>query len=544
MYLNKFLLFIGLMSLLAGCGGGNKYSDSDLYNGAASSNPKNVQETFLYSTSLYGSDDNGPRANIAVLLPMTGTSKTTGNDIRTAIETAFLLKPKSNVRVSFYDLSGNTNKRADTINRVLGTSPDVVIGPLFAEDARILRDEKPSSLPVISFTSDVKSLGDGVMSVNLIPTQSIETIIRQIQSNNPRGLVIFAPNNSTGESMLSVADIATDLYNVPVSGIFYYDSGKSDSIRNAALRASLYNTRKAVNTRAREVLSDILSQEELSKDVRKDLSNQLERISRTETLGELPYDSILFLGNGDDSKALASFLRYYGISNHDVAFYGTTLWQNSDIASDLTLSGAQYATLPEISNNFANLYTMTSGKKPDHLAAFGYDAANLALGKFYTQKSGPAYFFDPSGFIGSAGVFRIQPTGEPEHTLRIVELNGTDTPKTVKHAPNNFLVPLYNIHLNKTNMVSEKPISGYRINAGDYIRIPDDLREKSVYRTKNIGTDYVDSETTNQSQRTHIPVYVPTESADEVETISDPDFQPVKLESVSRKYIDTVEIEE
>ena len=53
---------------------------------------------------------------------------------------------------------------------------------------------------------------------------------------------------------------------------------------------------------------------------------------------------------------------------------------------------------------------MMSGKDADYLAAFGYDAANLALGKFYTQKSGPAYFFDPSGYIGTTGVFRIQPT--------------------------------------------------------------------------------------------------------------------------------------
>lgn len=544
MSMNKFLLFIGLTSLLAGCGGGSGNYDSGVYNTVATSNPRNVQESFLYSTSLYGYDDDGPHANIAVLLPMTGTSKTTGNEIKTAIETAFLLKPKANVRVSFYDLSGNITKRQDTINQVLDTSPDVIIGPLFAEDARILRDAKPDNLPVISFTSDTKSLGDGVMSVNLIPTQSIETIVRQIQSDGTKGLVIFAPNNTTGESMLSVADVATDLYNVPVSGIFYYDAGKSESIKDAALRASLYNTRKAVNNRAREVLSDILAKENLSKEEKKDLSNQLEHISRTETLGDLPYDSILFLGNANDSKALASFLRYYGISNRDAKFYGTTLWQNSDITSDLTLSGARYAALPEISSSFVNLYNATGGKNPDYLAAFGYDAANLALGKFYTQKSGPSYFFDPSGYIGSAGVFRIQPTGEPEHTMRIVELNGSSNPKTVKNAPGNFLTPLYNIHLNKTRTVSEKPISISGINPGDYISIPEDLRYRPEYKTRTIGQNYIADEPEEKTVSKHIPIYVPTETDEEIETISDPNFQPVKLESVSRKYIDTVEIEE
>ena len=75
------------------------------------------------------------------------------------------------------------------------------------------------------------------------------------------------------------------------------------------------------------------------------IEQQLEKISRTETLGEIPYDAVLFLGNGEDAKTLASFLRYYGVGACDVAFYGTTLWHGSDIASDFTLSGAKYATL-------------------------------------------------------------------------------------------------------------------------------------------------------------------------------------------------------
>ena len=75
------------------------------------------------------------------------------------------------------------------------------------------------------------------------------------------------------------------------------------------MRASMYNARSAANSRAREVLSDILAKESLTSQQKYNLRHQLEKISRTETLGDLPYDSILFLGNGEDSKTLASFLR-------------------------------------------------------------------------------------------------------------------------------------------------------------------------------------------------------------------------------------------
>ena len=238
MSMNNFLFLIGLTGLLTGCGGGMFDSGSNRYNTTATSNPTDVQDSFIHSTSLYGSDDGGPSAEIAVLLPTSGIAKSHGNEIKTSIETAFLRKPKNNIKLSFFDLSGDAEQRYEIINQALDTDPDVVIGPLFAEDAKIIRDIKSDSLPVISFTSDVTALGDGVMTVNLIPTQSIETIINQMQTTTTKGLIIFAPNDKSGEMMMSVANTAANLYDVPIMGVFYYDSGKSDSIKDVAMRAS------------------------------------------------------------------------------------------------------------------------------------------------------------------------------------------------------------------------------------------------------------------------------------------------------------------
>jgi len=535
MNMNKFFLCLAL--LLAGCGGGMRYNAVKNQT-PATDNPSDVQESFLYSTSLYGSDDGGPSAHIAVLLPTSGMAKTHGNNIKTSVETAFLRKPKTNMKISFFDLSGTVEERYEIMNQALSGDPDVIIGPLFAEDARILRDIKPSDLPVISFTSDANSLGDGVMTVNLIPTQSIETIVRQMQIDNIQNLVILAPNDSTGQLMTSVADASANIYNIPIKGVYYYEPGNSDSIKDVAMRSSLYKVRNAASIRAREVLSDILTNENVSGTVRGDLSTQLEKISRTETLGEIPFDAILFLGNAEDSKTMASFLRYYGISNRDVAFYGTTLWHDPITASDFTLSGAKYATLPEMSKEFTELYTKSSGKTPDHLAAFGFDATNLVLGMIYSPLSEPDYLFNPNGYIGTNGAFRIQPNGESERTLRIMGLNGSGTPTEIKPAPTNFLTTLYNIDQNNTGYVYEQEILDYKIDPGDYITIPEELKQIQKYKTKPIKINSLVEPV--QHEQKPAQIYV-TENK---ETISDPDFEPVKKEKVSRKYIDSVEITE
>ena len=537
MYMNKFLIFAGITALLAGCGGMNK---SGHYNSIATSTPTDVQDSFLYSTSLYGSDDGGPNANIAVLLPMTGDAKSIGNDIKTSIETAFLRKPKSNIKISFYDLSGDDEYKYSVMRTALNSNPDVVIGPLFAGDAKIIRDIKPGNLPVLSFTSDTTSLGDGVMTMNLIPTQSIETIVRQMQYDGVTGLVLLAPNDNSGKTMVSVADSASEFYNIPIKGIFYYEPGKSDSIKDTAIKSSMFNTRNAVNIRAREILSDILTKENLTQQTANNLSAQLEKISRNETLGDLPYDAILFLGNGSDSKTLVSFLRYYGVSNRNVAFYGTTLWHDSNIISDFTMSGAKYATLPEISENFVRLYNMISDQDPNYLTSFGYDAANLALGMLFTQKTHDEYLYDPNGYVGTTGVFRIQPTGESERTLRIMELNGSATPRVFKESPENFLTPVYNVHVTKTTFLPEQELSTPGLNPGDYIKIPEYLKNKREYRTKTIGANYTPEEQAQVETSEAIQIYSDPEDS----KVENPDFEPVKKETISRKYIDSVEVQD
>jgi outer membrane PBP1 activator LpoA protein len=507
----------------------------------ATSNPSDIQEAYLASSTLYGSDDGGPSANIAVLLPTSGDAKSIGNDIKTSVETAFLHKTKQNLKVTFYDLSGEESEREEVIKTALYTNPDIVIGPLFAEDAKTIRGLKPSELPVISFTSDINALGNGVMTMNLIPSQSIEAITNQMKSDGATNMIIFAPNDNSGRLMTSVADKAASLYDIPVIGVFYYESGNSDSIKNAALRASMYDTRKAANTRAREILSDILTKESLDWGTRKNLTGQLEKISRNDTLGQVPYDSVLFLGNGEDTKTISSFLRYYGIGNRDAAFYGTTLWHGSDIASDFTLSGAKYATLPEISDNFINLYNMVSGKNPDYLSAFGYDAANLALGIIYTQQEKSDYILNPNGYIGTTGIFRIQENGESERALRIMELNGSESAVQIKDAPSNFITSIYNVNIHNLSSISERELKTRGINPGDYITIPENLRKKSEYRTKTIGANYkVADEDEESTFDTPVQIY----ESSEPETVSDPEYKSVKIEPVSRKYIDSVEITE
>ena len=535
MYINRFFRYFGLLALLSGCATTDT-PDVDWfaeYDALTTGTPRHMQ--YGRPSDGYGTSDATDTSThkMAVLLPLSGDNAPVGRTIRTSVETAILQSGAKNLSVSFYDSADKSN---DTINTILTSDPEIIVGPVFANDARAIRDAKDINLPVLSFTSDATAIGNGVMTMALMPTNSIETIVREIKNDNPAAqFIILAPDTASGKLMAGTAKHAGEIYDVPLNGIFYYTEHDSESIKNAALSASLYNTRTAAHTRARQVISDVLTNEQLSSFEESNLTQQLERLEKTDTLGGVPYNAVLFLGNGDDTKSLASFLRYYDVASRDARFYGTTMWDGSDIANDFTMSGAKFATLPESAPEFSAIYEQVSGTLPNRLATFGYDATNMAIGMIYSNKSDAAYLLDPSGYMGTDGLFRMTPNGASERALRIVELDGSGTPREVKPAARNFMTPLYNIEQRKIKPADSMDMETPGIDPDDFITLPERVMDK--YRSKTIGAT---TKSAPVAQKSKLVAIV----ADEEETVQSSEYKPVKLESVSRSYIDEYEVSE
>lgn len=526
MLMKKFFQF-SLLVLLASCGG---YDDA-AWVGDYSLPTVNSPATLQYGTPPETSDEK--THTMAVLLPMTGPNAAVGNIVRNAVEVAILQRTPKNLTVSFYD----TNDNAQTaISTALGKSPDVIIGPFFSGDTRYIRDTGVNNAPVLSFTSDVSAVGRGVMTMALLPTNGTEAIVQEMSRDKIKSFIILAPDTESGHLMAGTAKNAAYIYDIPLSGIYYYQENNTESIKNATIGASMNKARSAANIRAKEILSDILTKNTLSAEETADLTAQLDNISKTDTLGPLPYDGILFLGNGDDTESLASFLRYYGVGAKDARFYGTALWDGSDITSDFTMSGAKYVALPEISPEFTNIYEQLSGNKISHLAAFGYDATNMAINMMYSDKSTAAYLLDPSGYIGSSGLFKLIPDGTNHRALRIMKLNTSGTAIEVSTAPTDFLTPIYNIAPRHIVPADAMALETTPINPMDYITIP--ARFQNDYPSKT--PLYTQSAPSGIIQRNTVTI---PQTPDNTTLIS-PDFQPINLEHINRTYIDSVIIEE
>lgn len=534
MYIIKHLLHVLCISaILAGCSGKNNRWYSE-YDHASVSTPSQLQYG-SFSSGMYGTDST---ESIAVLLPTSGPNANIGKSVRPAIEAAAMQFSGNGTRIDFYDTgSGDVTQ---TIRSAIASNPGVIIGPVFAQNARILRDMKPGDIPALAFTSDISAVGDGVFSMALVPTNTIEATIQEMRARGGKDFIIIAPDNTSGRTMAGAAKSMTGIYNAQNTGVFYYNERDTESIKATAMAATMYTARNAANTRAKEILSDILNKENLSASERTSIARQLENINRTDTLGKLPYDSVLFMGTGDDTKSLVSFMRYYGLGTRDAMFYGTPLWEEGDIASDVAMTGAVFATLPEIPTDFSNIYQNATGTIPSRMAAMGYDATILALGAVRAHDNAPAYLMNQSGYIGANGLFRLRPSGSNERALQIVHINGDGTTTTVKQPVAAFTIPIYKTATNYIAPAESMDLIGNGVNPMNYINIPERLRGK--YRAKTYGANHVIATNANTDSAFSSITVLPNNNNEF--SITAENYSPVQLENVSRTYIDSVEISE
>lgn len=529
--MNRFFTLLISTLILAGCAGTSSNRDWNAeYTNVPTGTPVQMQYGSYYSA--YDTPDT--QHNIAVLLPMSGKAATAGQEIRNAIELALLQHSLNQLHVNFYDTATDPT---NAIKTALATSPEIIVGPLFSADAQILRTTKPDDLPAISFTSDANAVGDGVMTMALMPTNSIELIVREMFYDGIQNFIVMAPDTESGKIMAGTAKRAAEIYGPSVAGIFLYNERDNDNLKTVAHDASMNDARTAAHKRAREILSDILTKENVSSIEKSSLYYQLDKLSKTDTLGTLPYSAVLFLGNADDTKTLGSFLRYYGADSRSVKFYGTAMLDGSNIVSDYTMMGTKYAALPAQNQTFVNLYQQTYDATPSRLATFGYDAINIAMGTVYSTKAPAAYLLDPSGYAGMDGIVRLKPNGDSERGLRILQVNASGTPVLVRNAPDNFINPIYNIEQRQISPARAMSLQSDGINPGDFIKIPDRFRSK--YGSKTYGTNMTQ---TPEPKPQQTPVTII--AASEQDSIIDQDYKPVQLESINKTIIDSVEINE
>ena len=332
------------------------------------------------------------RHRVALLVPLSGPNAGVGQSIANATTLALLDTKADRVRITTYDTGMGA---AAAVSRALAEGNRLILGPLLAEDARIVGPiAARANVPVISFSNDVSVAGNGVYIMGYNPNQSIERVVEFARS---KGLSKFAAL-------------------VP-KGVYGERSG------TALLRAveSAGGTVVSMQTFDRTAAS---------------MTAAVKKLHASSS-----YDALLIADSGRVALQIAPIVRKNGGAG--ARLLGTELWNaDSSLASSPVLRGAWFASVSDgLYGQLAGKYRARYGSSPFRLSALGYDAVLLTVRIARDWRPGAAFpatrLRDSGGFSGIDGAFRFGRNGVAERALEVSEI-GAGTYTVVATAPRGF----------------------------------------------------------------------------------------------------------
>lgn len=362
---------------------------------------------------------------IGFLAPLSGPNAGLGRALFDAAQMALFDLADHRLVLLPRDTEGNAEKASEAARRVIAEGAQIIIGPLFANEASAVGPvARERNIKVLSFSTDRSVAGGGVYLLGFTPDQQVERVISYARTRGLTRFAALAPDSPYGNAVVQAATTAVQAAGGEMLRQDRYpvDSGDlTPTVRRfaAALRSLPPRSLEAPPVDGVDP-----------------------NIAR-------PVDAVLMPEGGARLRALAPLLPFFDIDPRAVRFLGTGLWDDPSLSTEPALVGGWYAgPAPEGFAEFARRFEQGFGRRPPRLASLAYDATALVgiLARRPSDTPGTATPFDdtglsnPDGFAGYDGIFRFQTNGLVQRGLAVLEIQRRGGGRVIDPAPASFQV--------------------------------------------------------------------------------------------------------
>ncbi len=354
---------------------------------------------------------------VALLLPLSGRNTDVGVTLLNAAQLALFETAEDDLDLLVLDTRGTPDGAAEAARAAVDGEAGLILGPFFGASADAVRPvAAAASVNVVSFSNNREIAGDGTFVFGFLPDQQVRRITAFAASRGYKEFAMLVPSTGFGDLVVEAARAAVEQQGRSLARVTYFDPAKTD-LSQVIRRFANYDLRKAALNAQRNALTgrtDPVSQ------------RALRRLANRETLGKLPFDSVIIPFGGAELRRIASLLAFYDVDPVRVKLLGTALWDETGLGTEPSLLGGWYAApSPVVRLAFEDKYHQAFGVKPPRLATLGYDAMLLAVALSYLE-DGPDYSIDAltdsRGFAGVDGIFRLLADGTNQRGLAILEI--------------------------------------------------------------------------------------------------------------------------
>ena len=370
--------------------------------------------------------ENEKSIRVGLLLPLSGKAEKLGEALKNAALMSQFETSDSSLVLQYYDTQGTADGAVNAFNKAKNDGVNIVIGPLFSREVKAITPyANDVGINVLSFTSDVSAIGNGIFSMALLVPQQIERIVSYACTNGSRKFALITRDDEYGKTIADAFGTAVAFCNdAEISGEGYYDM-QSNNITDVV---KLIIGKKAFlidNERAKQ-------KSRTFKDTRK-ISEDGKAINLTASDFDIAsdkvppdFDTIMIADDGTRLRSVAALLSYYDISTENVKIIGTSLWNDPSINKEPSLLKGLFPALDENNfKDFASRYKNLFGINPPRIVSQAYDAVALIstlVQNYETDRIDSAMLTNSGGFLGIDGIFRLNPNGFCERALAVYQI--------------------------------------------------------------------------------------------------------------------------
>ena len=335
-----------------------------------------------------------------------------------AADSRFLIIPK--------DTKGTPEGAAAAARSALADGAEILLGPLFSDSVDAVASvARAARTPVIAFSSDVASGGNGVYLLSFPPEIEIARVTDFAVLQGKYRFGLLAPANEYGQRVST--SFGQEVLNR--GGTLVHEERyeqNPDAMLAPANRLAQYS--KAV----------------IPPELRHDYDPNTPGATGRASGSTQGYQAVLMPEQGTLLRALAPLLPYYNVNINEIKLLGVSAWNNPRLTREPALRGGWFAAPdPEISKKFKERFRAAFGEMPPRLASLSYDATLLAarLGREPRKRNrfNINDIENPNGYFGADGLFRLRSDGAVERGLAILEIQPGGI-KTIDPAPRSFVV--------------------------------------------------------------------------------------------------------
>jgi len=337
---------------------------------------------------------------VAILLPLSGPSANLGNALLNAAQMALFELAGPDLTLLPFDSAGTADGAANAARQALAQHVDIIVGPLFATEARAVAPLAGAArVPVLSLSADQAVAGPGTYVMGFLPGPQAVQVALYAASQGKMRQAILAPSNEYGRRVANAVSNGLSGSGVTVGPIEYYDT--------AAL----------------------------------DLTPVLKRLLANRKDDDAGFDALLLPDEGQRLRRAGEQWAAQGIPAGRVTLLGTMLWDDAHPGEQPALYGGWYAAAASAGfADFANRYGKAYNAAPPRLASLAYDATAIAavLGKRSAHDFSPGILTNPQGFAGVDGLFRLNLDGTITRSYAIKEVVPNGVSREIVPAAKSF----------------------------------------------------------------------------------------------------------